>query len=147
MKISLSLWLALLFVWFADTSQAQKSQSLKYCNHAILTLIPNKTDWDWGKLPQGPDFTYMVKFKNTGTQPLVIRRAQSSGGSLMVYSYPKDPVMPGRIGEIELLLHTSTITYGCKPVLIYSNSRNEDKPLMLSFRYQIVDRDSIGTGK
>lgn len=56
---------------------------------------------DFGSIRQDSKNTYVFKFKNTGSNPLIIQNAQGSCGCT-VPKYPKEPINPGGSGEIEV---------------------------------------------
>ncbi len=55
---------------------------------------------DFGTIPEGPAAEYEFVFKNNGTEPIIIQRAQPSCGCTTP-SYSKDPVLPGKTGSIK----------------------------------------------
>lgn len=57
---------------------------------------------DFGKIKQDSQNKYKFKFKNTGTNPLLIENAVGSCGCT-VPTYPKEPIAPGATGEIEVV--------------------------------------------
>ncbi|HXH17545.1 MAG TPA: DUF1573 domain-containing protein [Chitinophagales bacterium] len=58
-----------------------------------------KTEHDFGKIPQDKVVEYTFKFKNTGTEPLIISDARGSCGCT-VPNYSKEPIAVGGTGEI-----------------------------------------------
>jgi hypothetical protein len=73
--------------------------------------------YDFGKIKQGEKVKISFKFKNSGTQPLIISSASASCGCT-VPSYPEEPVAPGAEAIInvefdsngKLGMQTKTIT-------------------------------------
>ncbi len=61
-----------------------------------------KEEHDFGKVKQDTQNKYKFKFKNTGSNPLIIENAVGSCGCT-VPTYPKEPVAPGGSGEIEVV--------------------------------------------
>lgn len=61
---------------------------------------------DFGALAEGPDAEYIFKFKNVGKQPLIITNASASCGCT-VPAWPKEPILPGKMGEVKVTFHTS----------------------------------------
>lgn len=61
----------------------------------------DKMEHDFGKVKQETQNKYLFKFKNTGTEPLLISNARGSCGCT-VPTYPKEPIAPGGTGEIEV---------------------------------------------
>lgn len=76
---------------------------------------------DYGKIAHNADGNRIFKFKNTGKSPLVINRVKSSCGCT-VPSKPKDPIMPGKGGEIKVKYATNRIGGFNKTITIYSNA-------------------------
>lgn len=58
-----------------------------------------ETTFDFGTVPEGDKVSHVYKFKNTGSEPLVISNAKGSCGCT-VPQWPKDPIAPGEEGEI-----------------------------------------------
>ncbi|MCB0480727.1 MAG: DUF1573 domain-containing protein [Flavobacteriales bacterium] len=58
-----------------------------------------KESHDFGKIKQHSENVHVFKFKNTGTNPLIIQDAQGSCGCT-VPEYPRSPIAPGESGEI-----------------------------------------------
>jgi hypothetical protein len=58
-----------------------------------------ETEFDFGKVDQGEAVQHTYKFKNTGSEPLIISSAKGSCGCT-VPSWPKEPIPPGEEGEI-----------------------------------------------
>jgi hypothetical protein len=66
------------------------------------TITFEKMDHDFGEVMQDSENKYKFKFTNTGSNPLIISSAQGSCGCT-VPSYPKEPIAPGKTGEIEVV--------------------------------------------
>src|SRR5690606_14149510 len=56
---------------------------------------------DFGTIEEGIMASHIFKFKNTGSVPLLISDARADCGCT-VPTWTKDPVMPGKEGEIEV---------------------------------------------
>ena len=56
---------------------------------------------DWGEIKEGDHMKYAFKFKNTGSEPLVISDAKGSCGCT-VPDWPREPIAPGASGEIKV---------------------------------------------
>ena len=61
---------------------------------------------DFGTLKEGPEATYVFKFKNVGKQPLLITNASASCGCT-IPTFEKSPVLPGKTGEIKVVFNTA----------------------------------------
>lgn len=56
---------------------------------------------DFGEIKEGDMVKYSFKFKNTGSEPLVISDAKGSCGCT-VPDWPREPIAPGASGEIKV---------------------------------------------
>ncbi len=82
------------------------------------------TEIDYGTIEKGSDPLRVFKFKNTGTEPLVIKNARGSCGCT-VPKWPKEPIMPGEEGIIEVRYDTNRIGPFTKTVTITTNEAVE----------------------
>lgn len=93
---------------------------------------------DFGTIQQDSKNTKLFKFKNTGTEPLIIENAVGSCGCT-VPTFPKEPIKPGGVGEIEVVYSpgkqqgaqnkTVTITANTNPITTVLNiSANVEVP-------------------
>lgn len=57
--------------------------------------------YDFGTVDEGEIVKYAYKFKNTGSEPLVISNCKGSCGCT-VPTWPKEPIPPGGSGEIKV---------------------------------------------
>jgi hypothetical protein len=76
-------------------------------NRPTTSIRFEKEVHDFGKVKQNSENTFIYKFKNTGTNPLVIESATGSCGCT-VPNYPKEPIMPGKTGDIEVVYRPGT---------------------------------------
>lgn len=59
----------------------------------------DETEYDYGTVTAGEKVQYAYKFKNTGSEPLIISNAKGSCGCT-VPEWPKEPIAPGESSEI-----------------------------------------------
>ena len=59
------------------------------------------TVWDFGAIDQGESVDYAFKFKNSGSDPLIISNAKGSCGCT-VPVWPREPIAPGDTGTIDV---------------------------------------------
>ncbi|MBS1783573.1 MAG: DUF1573 domain-containing protein [Bacteroidetes bacterium] len=79
----------------------------------------------FGTISEGEKVRFAYKFKNTGSNPLVISNAVASCGCT-VPSYPKEPIAPGNEGEILVEFNSQgRVGHQQKSVLVYSNAQQE----------------------
>ncbi|MGE0560650.1 MAG: DUF1573 domain-containing protein [Flavobacteriales bacterium] len=62
----------------------------------------DKSSHNFGEIEQDSKNIYVFKFTNTGSEPLIIENASGSCGCT-VPTYPKEPIAPGKTGEIEVV--------------------------------------------
>jgi hypothetical protein len=66
----------------------------------------DKEEHDFGTLLQGEVVTYSFHFTNTGNPPLIISDVGSSCGCT-VGDYPREPIAPGKTGDIKVTYNSS----------------------------------------
>ena len=81
------------------------------------------TEWDFGEIDQGDAVEYAFKFKNSGTDPLIITNAKGSCGCT-VPEWPREEIAAGASGEIKVKYDTKRIGMINKSVTIQSNATN-----------------------
>lgn len=100
---------------------------------------------DFGKIPEGPQATYVFEFKNVGNAPLIINEANASCGCTTPV-WPKEPILPGKKGKISVTYNTSG--RGNQPfqkeIYIKSNAPTENnKPMILHIKGFVIPKSSI----
>ncbi|MFZ4564295.1 MAG: DUF1573 domain-containing protein [Bacteroidales bacterium] len=81
-----------------------------------------KTVHDYGTIVQGSDGTCEFKFTNTGKEPLILSRPQSSCGCT-VPTWPQEPILPGKSDVIKVTYNTNNIGPINKTVTVNSNAK------------------------
>lgn len=71
----------------------------------VTTIKYEEEVFDFGVANEGDLVKHVFKFKNTGTEPLVISNAKGSCGCT-VPTWPKEPVPPGGSAEINVEFNT-----------------------------------------
>jgi hypothetical protein len=89
-------------------------------NAAEITFV--KTVHDYGTIFQGGDGTCEFKFTNTGKEPLILSRPQSSCGCT-VPTWPQEPILPGKSDVIKVTYNTNSIGPINKTVTVTSNAK------------------------
>jgi hypothetical protein len=90
----LTILICSLFLAFA--AMAQNAPQAK-ASGAKITF--DEKSHDFGDINQGDKVEYSFKFKNTGTEPLVISNVQTTCGCTAT-NWTKEPVAPGKTGEV-----------------------------------------------
>jgi hypothetical protein len=126
MKLSIAT-LAILF-FSISLLIAQTTTDLK---GAALTW--EKTTFDFGDINQGDKVHHTFKFVNTGTDPLIITNVEVTCGCTVPKGWPRDPIMPGDKGELEVMFNSSG-KFGKqnKVVTVVSNAALGNSQVMFS---------------
>ena len=103
---------------FNLVAQATDAPVVNPESKAILTLESDVVDY--GTIDQGSEPLRVAKFKNTGTEPLIISGAKGSCGCT-VPNWPKEPIMPGESSQIEIRYDTKRTGAINKTVTVTSN--------------------------
>lgn len=93
-------------------------------------MLFDATEVDYGTIEQNADPLRVFNFKNTGDQPLVIKHAKGSCGCT-VPTYPKEPIMPGETGVIEVRYDTKRIGPFTKSVTLTTNEASGRRVLKI----------------
>ena len=89
-----------------------------------------KTEVNYGTIAQGSDPLRKVKFKNTGTESLIIKSALGSCGCT-VPNFKREPIAPGETSEIEIRYDTQRIGDIYKTVTIETNEGADKRVLVI----------------
>jgi Protein of unknown function (DUF1573) len=102
-----------------------------------VAKIEFKTDViDYGTIEKGADGVRIFEFTNTGEAPLIITKVKSTCGCT-VPSWSKDPIMPGKSGEIQVKYDTNRVNPIRKTITVTSNA---DTPnVALKIKGLVVD--------
>lgn len=126
-KIILSFGAAFCFTLAAIAQTATPAGPVGSTGSTIVSgaeITFDKDVHDFGNMKQGGDATYEFKFKNTGTEPLVISNARGSCGCT-VPQWPQEPIKPGASSTIKVTYDSKRVGPINKSVTITSNAGNE----------------------
>jgi hypothetical protein len=102
---------------------------------------------DFGTIEHEGNGTYEFKFKNTGTEPLIISDAKGSCGCT-VPTYPKNiPIKPGESQVIKVTYDTKRQGSFTKTVTINSNAKTPQKVLTIKGTVQAAAPEAFPIGK
>ena len=118
MKQILGILAIVLMASFQMAAQTTPETLPNPTSKAILTLESDLVDY--GTIDQGSEPLRLAKFKNTGTEPLIISGAKGSCGCT-VPNWPKEPIMPGESSQIEIRYDTKRVGAINKTVTVSSN--------------------------
>ena len=92
---------------------------------------------DFGKVKQDSENKYKFKFKNTGTNPLIIENAVGSCGCT-VPTYPKEPIAPGATGEI-LVVYSPGKQKGQQQKTVTVTANTEPKETRVNIKADVLE--------
>ena len=121
-KVITLLFLAL----FTVSVSAQETAKIEFKTETI----------DYGTIEKGADGVRIFEFTNTGKAPLIISKVKSSCGCT-VPSWPKDPVLPGQTGQIEVKYDTKRVMPIRKTITVTSNA--ERPTIALKIKGNVID--------
>ncbi len=91
---------------------------------------------DYGTIEKGANGVRVFEFTNIGDAPLVITNVKSTCGCT-VPSWPKEPVMPGETGQIEVKYDTKRLDVFIKTILVTSNAQRPS--IALKIKGNVID--------
>ncbi|MDO6760280.1 DUF1573 domain-containing protein [Tamlana sp. 2_MG-2023] len=95
---------------------------------------------DYGTVEKGSDGVRVFKFTNTGNEPLIISKVSSSCGCT-IPKKPKDPILPGKKGEIEVKYDTNRVNPIRKTITVISNA--ETPTVALKIKGLVVEKGGV----
>lgn len=123
-----------LFAMVFTVSFAQEATTISVDGQEVSAEGPtmefDQTEIDYGTIEKGSDKIRIFNFKNTGTEPLVIKHAKGSCGCT-VPTYPKEPILPGEAAEIKVSYDTNRIGRFSKTVTLTTNEAVEKRVLRI----------------
>lgn len=90
---------------------------------------------DYGEIDQDSDGSWIFKFKNIGETAFVINRVRSTCGCT-VPEWPREPVEPGKKGEIEVIYNTALSGTFVKSLYVYSSAANS--PVKIQIKGKVL---------
>lgn len=100
----------------------------------------DKSTYDFGDVTQGDKVEHVFKFKNAGTEPLVITNVQVTCGCTTPKGWARDPIAPGQSSELTIAFNSAG-KFGKqeKVVSIVSNAVNTDG-IQILFSANVVEK-------
>jgi|CXWJ01.1.fsa_nt_gi hypothetical protein len=99
---------------------------------------------DFGTIPFDGNGNYDFKFTNTGKEPLVITNAAGSCGCT-VPKWPKEPILKGQSGVINVHYDTKRSGPFTKTVTITSNAKTASKVITIKGTVETKEQTDSGT--
>jgi Protein of unknown function (DUF1573) len=108
--------------------QQAKDEAMK--NTTTVQLIDSA--FDFGTIAQGEKVEYNYRFKNTGTNPLIIFKAEATCGCT-IPEKPEKPLMPGETGVIKVIFNSAgKKDHQSKDITVTANTTPEFPVLKLT---------------
>ncbi|HOT88685.1 MAG TPA: DUF1573 domain-containing protein [Bacteroidales bacterium] len=126
-----------LFIFSFFSLQAQTEEKAKNLS-TTAEITFEKLAHDYGTVTMDVSGLTDFKFKNTGTEPLILSNVITTCGCT-VPEWPKEPILPGKTGVIKIN-YTRMKTPGVinKQVKVISNAKNGD--IILSIEGYILSK-------
>lgn len=102
-----------------------------------------KSEIDYGNIALGADGVRIFKFKNTGTEPLVVKNARGSCGCT-VPKWPNEAIPVGKTGIIEVKYDTNRAGQFTKAVYVETNEANPQHTLTI--KGTVVEKNNGAVG-
>jgi len=135
-KVILTLSAAVLSTVFVQAQTADKvgekpSVPVQAVSTSLAEMTFENDVHDFGTIEYAGNGTYEFKFKNSGTEPLIITDAKGSCGCT-VPTYPKNvPIKPGETQVIKVTYDTKRAGSFTKTVSINSNAKTPQKVITI----------------
>lgn len=118
---------------FSDSLKQVKEQQARdeaMKNTTTVQLIDSA--FDFGTIAQGEKVEYNYRFKNTGTNPLIIFKAEATCGCT-IPEKPEKPLMPGETGVIKVVFNSAgKKDHQSKDITVTANTTPEFPVLKLT---------------
>lgn len=113
---------------------------VSFAVHAQAKIEFKSDTVDYGEIAKGSDGVRVFEFTNTGNADLIISDVKSSCGCT-VPEKPKDPIAPGKTGQIKVKYDTNRVGPIRKTVTVYSNA---DEPIKaLKIKGEVLEGKSV----
>jgi hypothetical protein len=136
MKKILSFGILLLAVIIISNAQSSGPQANKKEKTDAPEITFENLVYDYGTIKKSSDGTAVFSFTNSGKEPLILSEVKATCGCTTP-SWTKDPVMPGKTGEITAVYDTNRMGAFSKTIIINSNATNT--PVVLTIKGNVVD--------
>ena len=120
MKKHILLLLTTLFAMNVVAQEIEKNGPLIHFNDKI---------YNYDTISRGSSGECFFEFENIGDEPLIITSAFSSCGCT-VPSWPKEPILPNKKGEIKIKYNTEKFGRFSKVIVVKSNSTVNEKTIL-----------------
>ncbi len=117
--------------WFGISSAKAQTTPAGAAPLSKAVISFTSDEHDFGDATQGEIVKHNFVFRNSGTEPLIIAKVLTTCGCT-VPKFPKEPIMPGAVGRIEVNFNTEgKMGRQNKIVNVMSNATTPDVQLTL----------------
>lgn len=109
--------------------QLQSEREEKVSKLPKTTISFDESKYKFGTIKEGAVVKHAFRFRNTGTQPLMIAEVIATCGCT-IPTYSKEPVLPGKDGTIVVEFHSAGKTgVQQKSIFVVANTQPEKTPI------------------
>ena len=126
---------------FAQTTKPAEQAATTSTKGPKMVFETNTVDF--GEILKGSDRVRKAVFTNKGTEPLIVKTARGSCGCT-VPTWPKEPIMPGEKGTIEINYDTQRVG-PIKTVRIQTNEGEEEITLYIKGNISDTKEETLPT--
>jgi hypothetical protein len=153
-KLSIVIWALLLFICLGCQTKNAENQ---VTGHLILNpntadkplsdkglpqIVFDKTKHEFGLIIQGEMVEYVFRFKNVGESELIINNVSTSCGCTAP-KFPKEPIAPGKEGEIEVVFNSENRTgQQVKTITVWSNCQPNQTELQITAQIVVPPKNN-----
>ena len=137
MKIKTLILLALIFSGINSFAQEKKLlNNIGNDNDNQASFKFEKEEFDFGTIEQGESTTHEFKFINTGSEPLIISKAEGSCGCT-VPIFPKEPILKNQSATIKVTFN-STGKFGIQDKTVTISSNAKQNPMIIHIKGTVL---------
>ena len=113
---------------FAQEKSGNEGLNLVSGDGATIDFVTETVDY--GTIEHNADGIRFFEFTNNGTEPLIITNCKGSCGCT-VPSHPKEPILPGETGKIQVKYATNRVGAFTKTITVTSNATTPSKVIKI----------------
>ena len=119
------------------TAQTETAATAEPAGNTTIEWVDSSYQ-DLGKVTEGQTVEVTYRFKNSGTEPLIVSNV-SAGCGCTVAEKPQEPIAPGKESVIKALFNSAGQSAGehRKEVYVVANTAPNDRQT-LSFRVEVI---------
>lgn len=137
MKIKTLILIAFIFSGINSFAQEKKVlNNIGNDNDNQASFKFEKDEIDFGTIEQGESTTHEFKFTNTGSEPLIISKAEGSCGCT-VPIFPKEPIMKNQSATIKVTFN-STGKFGIQDKTVTITSNAKQSPMIIHIKGTVL---------